>query len=58
MEMVKSHGMPLLYCPGLTCIHVYIWQNHSLVDFQLSDKSDSTSLPDICAKISKCLTDF
>ena len=30
------------------------WQYNSLVDFQLSIKSDSISFPDICAKSAKC----
>ena len=48
MEMVKSLGMTLIYCPGLTCIKEG-WQYHSLIYFQLSVKSDSISLPDVCA---------
>ena len=55
--MVKSLGMALVYCPGLTCIYES-WQYHSLVDFQLSIKSDSIPFPDICAKSAKCYTGF
>ena len=47
--MVKFLGMALVYCPGLTCIKEG-WQYNSLVDFQLSIKSDSISFLDICAK--------
>ena len=50
--MVKSLAMALVYCPGL------IYQHHSLVDFQLSVKSDSIPFPDSYAKSAKCLTDF
>ena len=51
--MVKFLGMALVYCPGLTCIYES-WQYKSLVDSQLSIKSDSISFPDICAKSAKC----
>ena len=50
--MVKSLAVALLYCPGLT------YQHHSLVDFQLSVKSDFISFPDSYVKPAKCLTDF
>ena len=53
MEMVKFLGMALVYCSGLTCIKEG-WQYNSLVDFQLSTKSDSISFPDICAKSAEC----
>ena len=53
--MVKFLGMALVYCPGLTCIYEG-WQCNSLVDFQLSIKSDSISFQDICAKSAKCYT--
>ena len=43
--MVKFLGMALVYCPGLTCISEG-WQYNSLVDFQLSIKSDSISFQD------------
>ena len=55
--MVKSLCMTLVYCPGLTCIQEG-WQYHSLVDFRLSVKLDSISLPEICTKPSECHTDF
>ena len=59
MEMVKSLGMALVYRSGLTCIYRYEgWQYHSLVDFQLSDKSDSIPFPDICAKSAERYTGF
>ena len=45
--MIKFLGMALVYCPGLECI-LEGWQYNSLVDFQLSIKSDSISFPDIC----------
>ena len=51
--MVKFLGMAFVYCPGLTCISAG-WQYNSLVDFQLSIKSDSISFPDICAKSAEC----
>ena len=51
--MVKFLGMALVYCPALTCIYEG-WQFNSLVDFQLSFKSDSISFPDICAKSAEC----
>ena len=53
VEMVKFLGMALVYCPGHTSIKEG-WQYNSLVDFQLSIKSDSISFPDICAKSAKC----
>ena len=52
--MVKFLGMALVYCPGLTCIKEGL-QYNSLVDFQLSIKSDSISFPDICAKSCRML---
>ena len=51
--MVKFLAMALVYCPGLTCI-LEGWQYNSLVDFQLSIKSDTISFPDICAKCAEC----
>ena len=51
--MVKFLGMALVYCPGLTCI-LEGWQYNSLVDFQLSIKSDSISFPDIFEKSAEC----
>ena len=57
MEMVKSLGMTLVYCPGLTSIKEG-WQYLSLVDCQLSVNSDSILFPDICAKYAKCYTGF
>ena len=57
MEMVKSLGMALVCCPGLTCIYEGC-QYNSLVDFQLSVKSDSIPFPDICAMSAKCCTGF
>ena len=44
MEMVKSLGI--------------LSRSHSLVDFQLSVKSDSISFPEICARSAKCYTGF
>ena len=35
-------------------MHIRGWQYNSLVDFQLSIKSDSISFPDICAKSVEC----
>ena len=35
-------------------VQVSGWQNNSLVDFQLSIKSDSILFPDICAKSAEC----
>ena len=52
MEMVKSLGMTLVYCPRLTCVSEG-WQYHSLVDL-----SDSIPLPDICTKSAKSQTSF
>ena len=52
MEMVISLAMTLVYCPRLTCIYEG-WQYHRLVDFQISVKSDSIPLPDICTKSTK-----
>ena len=34
--------------------HIKGWQYNSLVDFQLSIKSDSILFPDICAKSAEC----
>ena len=34
------------------------WQYNSLVDFQLSIKSDSISFPDICVKSAECMLAF
>ena len=51
--MVKFLGMALVNCPCLTCIKEG-WQYNSLVDIQLSIKSDSISFPDICAKSAEC----
>ena len=53
--MVKFLGMALVYYPGLTCMKEG-WQYNSLVDFQLSIKTDSISFPDICAKSAECYT--
>ena len=39
-------------------MHLERWQYHSLVDFQLSVKSDSIPFLDICAKSAKCYTGF
>ena len=51
--MVKLLGMASVNCPGLTCIKEG-WQYNSLVDFQLSIKSDSISFPDIGVKSGEC----
>ena len=51
--MVKFLGMSLVYCLGPACI-LEGWQYNSLVDSQLSIKSDSISFPDICAKAAEC----
>ena len=40
MEMVKSRGMTLVYCPGLVCL-TEGWQYHSTVYFQYIVQSDS-----------------
>ena len=57
MEMVKSLGMTLVYCPCFTCIQEG-WHYHSLADFQLSVKSDPITLSDVCVKSAKCYTGF
>ena len=49
----------LLYaCETLTVYMYQRCQYHSLVDFQLSVKSDSIPLPDISAKSARCHTGF
>ena len=55
--MVKSLGMALVYCPGLTCIQEG-WQYHSLVNVQLSIKTDPIPFPYISPKSAKCYTGF
>ena len=53
--IVSLHGVGIL--SRSTCIQEG-WQYHSLVDFQLGVKVDSTSLSDICTESSKCHTGF
>ena len=56
MEMVKSLGMRLVDCPGVS--HASHMQYHSLVDCQLRVKSDFILPADISMKSDKCLTGF
>ena len=50
-------AMTLVDRPGLAYIQEG-WQYHSLVDFQLSVKSNSIPLQDVCAKFAECFTGF